>query len=145
MDSGTAKAFLMRWAVDTVAVLVAANIVPGIAYESPGSLIVASLLLGVLNAILRPLLLLLSLPLVLFTLGLFVWVINAFLLFLVGTVVKSFQVDGFGVAMLGALVISLVSLILNNFLGLSTTRVQSHRGKGRPGGHENGNGPVIDV
>ena len=66
------KIFLQRWLVNTVAVLVAAHLVRGISYESFTGLLIASLVLGVLNAFLRPLLLLLSLPLLFFSLGLFV-------------------------------------------------------------------------
>ena len=74
------KPFLQRWAITTVAVLVAANVVTGIRYDTTGGLLAASLLLGILNAFLRPVMLLLSLPLLILTLGMFTLVINAILL-----------------------------------------------------------------
>jgi len=139
------KQFLQRWVINTVAVMVAANVVPGIEYQGLASLLVASLVLGILNVLLRPLLLLLSLPLVLITLGLFVWVINAVLLYFVGQLVKSFRVDDFGSALWGALVISVVSLVLNTFTGTGTTRVEFRRAKSRRPPDQDGGGPVIDV
>src|SRR5579872_1107572 len=74
-------AFLKRWIITTVAVLVAASLVPGIHYDSIEGLIIATLLLGFLNAVVRPVLIVLSLPLLLVTLGLFLLVINALLLY----------------------------------------------------------------
>jgi len=138
------KTFLQRWLVNTVAVLVAAHLVRGISYESFTGLLIASLVLGVLNAFLRPLLLLLSLPLVFFTLGLFVLVINAFLLYFVGWLVKSFHVDSFGDAFWGALVVSLVSMLLNSLIGTDTGKVSQHPPADTKRPNDDG-GPVIDV
>ena len=138
------KTFLKRWLVNTVAVLVAAHLVRGISYESFTGFLIASLVLGVLNAFLRPLLLLLSLPLVFFTLGLFVLVINAFLLYFVGWLVKSFHVDSFGAAFWGALVVSLVSMVFNSLMGVETGQV-SQRPSVDATRPDDGGGPVIDV
>src|SRR5262249_16648940 len=113
-------------------------------YTSLSGLLVASLLLGIFNALLRPLLVLLSLPLVIFTLGLFTLVINALLLYFVGFLVKSFVVDDFWAAFWGALIISVVSLILNTLTGTGDSRIEFRRGKPPPG-RGNGGGPVIDV
>jgi len=138
------KTFLQRWIITTLAVAVAANVVQGISYDWIG-LLLASLLLGILNAFLRPLLLFLSLPLLLVTLGLFTLVINALLLFLVGHILTSFRVESFGAAFWGALVISLVSMAVNALIGTKErdrqTRQQSKPPKPPPGG----GGPVIDV
>jgi len=123
----TFKPFLQRWVINTVAVLVAANIVRGIRYDTFGGLLVASLLLGIFNALLRPLLLLLSLPLVIFTLGLFIPVINALLLYFVGQIVRSFHVADFWSAFWGALVISLVGLVLNTVTGTGDSRIEFRR------------------
>ena len=71
------KQFFLSWIVNTLAVAVAAMILPGINYDKPIDLFLASLLLGILNAFVRPLLLLMALPLLIFTLGLFIFVINA--------------------------------------------------------------------
>jgi len=139
------KNFLQRWIINTVAVMVAANVIRGIEYRGLPSLLIASLLLGVLNALLRPLLLLLSLPLVILTLGLFVWVVNALLLYFVGQLVNSFHVDDFGSALWGALVISVVSLILNTLTGTGHTRVEFRRMKPPRPPDQDGGGPVIDV
>ncbi|HKS37894.1 MAG TPA: phage holin family protein [Verrucomicrobiae bacterium] len=135
---------MQRWLVDTVAVMVAANVVKGINYDSMTSLLVASLLLGVFNAILRPLLLLLSLPLVIFTLGLFTLVINALLLYFVGQLVKSFHVADFGAAFFGALIISLVSIVLNSVTGTGNSRIEFRRTRSRSD-RKDGDGPVIDI
>src|SRR5438093_12377715 len=90
--SESLKRFLQRWLINTVAVMVAAKVVPGIECDSITGLFAASLLLGIFNALLRPLLWLLSLPLVIMTLGLFALVINAVLLYFVGNLVNSFVV-----------------------------------------------------
>lgn len=142
------KSFFQRWLINTLAVLVATYIVPGIHYRDWIDLLVATLVLGILNAILRPLLLLLSLPLLIFTLGLFTLVINALLFLLVGWLLEpKFYVDGFWSAFFGALVISIISLILNSLTGTGESRVEVRRGKTssdrKDGG--NGGGPVIDV
>jgi putative membrane protein len=139
------KAFLQQWLINTVAVLVAANLIPGIDSGGPASLVVASLLLGIFNVILRPLLLLLSLPVVILTLGLFTWVINALLLYFVGQLVKSFQVADFWSALWGALVISLVSVVLNSLTGTGEQRIGLRRIRRRPEGRDDGSGPIIDV
>ncbi len=140
------KEFLKRWLITTVGVLVATHMVAGIRYANWQALLVATLALGWLNAFLRPLLVLLSLPLVVVTLGLFTLVINAVLLYLVGQF-KAFHVDSFGDAFWGALVISLVSLLLNSLTRSGDARIEVHRGKRpRPGDKsDGGDGPVIDV
>jgi putative membrane protein len=140
------KDFFKRWAITTIAVLVAEFVVPGIRYDNWIGLIVATLVLGLLNAILRPLLMLLSLPLVIFTLGLFILVINAGLLYVVGQM-KHFHVDTFGAAFWGALIISVVSIILNSLTGTGETRVHVQGGKARRPARksDDDNGPVIDV
>ncbi|MCW5557068.1 MAG: phage holin family protein [Verrucomicrobiae bacterium] len=144
--------FLQRWLVTMLAVLIAAQLVRGIGYDSAAAILVASLLLGFLNAFVRPLLLLLSLPLLVFSLGLFVVVINAVLLLLVGELVKGFHVDGFWSAVWGSLVISVVSMVTNVLLGRGP-RVEVRRGgaasnRGKDNGRKDGpggGGPVIDV
>ena len=100
--------FLARWCVTSIAVLAAAHVVSWISYDSFGALLVAALILGVLNAVLRPILLLLSLPLLIASLGLFALVINALLLYFVGWLVPSFHVGSFGAAFWGGVVIGIV-------------------------------------
>lgn len=90
---------------------VAAQIVPGIAYRNTGSLLAAALLLGVINAVVRPILVILTLPLTLITFGLFLLVINALTLKLVTVFLHGFQVHGFWAAFWGALIVSIASWI----------------------------------
>jgi len=142
------KKFVQSWLVNTLAVLVTVVILRGhIRYATPADLFVASLLLGVLNAFIRPIMLLLALPLLIFTLGLFTLVINAALLYLVHWIMGAgFEVDSFGWALLGSLVISVISLPLNIMTGASNARVSVRRPQPRSGPRPgDGNGPVIDV
>ncbi len=105
--------FLIRCGVTGLAVLLASQIIPGIEIHGFAAGIVAVIVLSFLNAIVRPLLYLLSAPFIVLTLGLFMVVINAFLLNLVAMLVKGFVVEGFWPAIGGAIFISLVSGILN--------------------------------
>ncbi|KAB2675276.1 MAG: phage holin family protein [Verrucomicrobia bacterium] len=137
--------FLQRWLVTTVAVLVAAHVVTGIHYTGFPALLVASLVLGLVNAFVRPVLLLVSISFVVATLGLGVLVINALLLWGVGSLGTGFRVDGFWSAFFGGLVISIVSFVANLFLGgRPRIAVQgSRRGDGDSGSAGGGN--IIDV
>jgi putative membrane protein len=139
------KEFLGRWLITTVAVMVAANLGLGIHCAKFTTLLVASLLLGILNAFLRPLLLLLALPLVVLTLGFFILVINALMLFLVSKLVPGFVVEGFWPAFWGALVITVMTLVLNSLTGSGGTRFTIQRGKRPDGRRDDDDGPVIDV
>jgi putative membrane protein len=115
--------FVFRWAFTTIAVMVASSILHGIRYDTVASLIGAALLLGIFNAFIRPVLLILSAPLILLTLGFFILVVNGLLLLLVPSVVSGFHVDGFGSAFWGAIIISLVSWLLSAFFRGSDGRV----------------------
>ena len=141
------KVFIQRWVISTLAVLVATYVVPGIKYGDWRDLLVATLVLGLLNSFLRPLLMLLSLPLLIFTLGLFTIVINAVLLLLVSVLLGAdhFRVDGFWSAFWGALVISVVSLLLNSMTGSGNARVSVRRTKPPEARDDDKGGPVIDV
>ncbi len=103
--------------------MVAASIIGGIRYDSFASLIGAALLLGILNAFLRPVLLLLAAPLIILTLGMFIFVVNGLMLLLVNEFVHGFHVDSFGSAFWGAILISIVSWILSAFFRGSDGRV----------------------
>jgi len=96
-----------------LAVLLASQVIPGIEIRSFGSGVAAVVILSLLNAIIRPVLYLLSVPFILVTLGFFMVLINAFLLYLVGALVKGFIVSGFWPAVGGAILISVISAILN--------------------------------
>jgi len=117
--------FFIRWFVTAVAVFVAAWIVPGIDYSNFTGLAFASLLLGIINAMVRPVLLILCLPLILVTMGLFILVLNALLLWLVSGILpgSSFTVSGFWAAFWGGLVISIVSWLLSAFFRGSDGRI----------------------
>ncbi|MBI5683888.1 MAG: phage holin family protein [Verrucomicrobia bacterium] len=104
--------FLARWFVTAVAVLVASKLVSGIGYADYGSLAVAALLLGIINALVRPVLLLITLPVNVLTLGLFTLVINGALFLLVGRVVRGFYVTDFWAGFWGAIVVSIVSFLV---------------------------------
>ena len=140
-------AFLKRWLITTVAVCLAAHFVHGIKWDTNLALFLAALVLGLLNAFVRPVMMLLSLPLLIFTLGLFTLVINALLLWSVGTFIDGFHVDGFGAAFWGALIISITSMVLNAMTKSNPARVQFHVGKPPPPRPppDDGGGPIIDV
>jgi putative membrane protein len=104
--------FLLRIVVYTLALLLAAHVVPGIRLESLVSALVAGLALGLVNAVVRPVLVVLTFPITLLTLGLFLLVLNAFCLWLVSVFVSGFHVAGFWPAFWGALLVSIVSWIL---------------------------------
>src|ERR1700745_2778520 len=105
------KQFVFRWAATTIAVMVASSIIHGIRYDTVAALIGASLLLGILNAFVRPFLLILSAPVILVTLGFFILIVNGLLLWFVPNIVTGFHVDDFGSAFWGAIVIGIVSWI----------------------------------
>ena len=160
------KDFLKRWAITTVAVLVAANMLAGIHYDNWFGLLLATLVLGLLNAFLRPLLLMavvgvlgvfnvclglrlaiLTMPLQIGLFGLLLLALNAILLLCVGQLVETFHVEDFRAAFWGGLIISLTSLALNSFTGSGHARVSFQRGPPRPPVRKDrdGDGPVIDV
>ena len=106
------KSFLMRWLVTMIAVAIAVQLT-GIRAEGWVPIAIAALLLGVINAVIRPILLLLSLPFILVTLGFFILVVNALMLWVVGKLVPGFLVDGFGNAFFGSIIISVVNWALS--------------------------------
>jgi putative membrane protein len=115
---------ILRWFINAVALLAAAFVVPGIHLSASGrpgfnewvTLAIVAAIFGVINAIIRPVVVLLTLPLTIITLGLFVFVVNALMLMLTSRLARAFdlgfRVDGFGAALLGALVIAVVGFIL---------------------------------
>ena len=104
--------FLVRVLVNILAIILAAHLVPGIRLDGVLSAIAAGLLLGLINAVVRPVLLILTLPITLLTLGLFLFVLNGLCFWLVASVVAGFHVDGFWAAFFGALVVSVASWIV---------------------------------
>ena len=107
------RGLLLRFIVIALALAVTSQIVSGFELHGVGGLITAALVLGVLNAVIRPILIILTLPINLLTLGLFTFVINAGLLVLTAKLVKNFDIHGFGPALIGAVVLAIVSALLN--------------------------------
>ena len=143
------KEFLPRWILSTVAALMDTYLVSGITYQTWVDLFVATFILGLLNTFVRPILMLFSLPLLIFTLGLFTLIINALLLYFVGFLLApKFNVTSFGAAFWGALVITIVSLVLNALTGTGGARFKVETRKAPPPPRDRGDdggGPVIDV
>lgn len=108
--------FLLHWAITALSLWVASHVFAGLKFENAQSLIVAALLLGFANAIVRPLLVVLTLPLTLITLGFFLLVINALVLQLVAWLVKGFTISSFWTAFFAAIFIALLSFLFGAFL-----------------------------
>jgi putative membrane protein len=100
---------LLRWLVNTIALFIVVTVVPHFHYRSIVTLAIAALVLGLLNAIVRPVLFVLTLPLTIVTLGLFLLVLNGMVLELVAWVVPGFRIDSFGWAVVGALLLTVIS------------------------------------
>jgi putative membrane protein len=135
------KPFIIRWLCTTAAVAVAAWIT-GINYSGAASLFAVALLLGLVNAFVRPVLLLLGMPFILVTLGFAILVLNALLFWMVTGLVPDFKVSGFGQAFFAALIVSIVNWMLSLFFKASDGHyhVITHHG-----GEKQVTGRVIDV
>lgn len=121
--------FLIRALVNGFAIYLIAQIVPGISVSSVLAAVGAGLVLGLINAVVRPILIVLTLPVTLVTLGLFLFVLNAFCLWLTSELVKGFEVHGLWPAIFGALLISVVSWLLSAFISDGGRVVMiTHRG-----------------
>jgi len=110
------KGVLVRWLVLTAAIIVASYLLDGIQVKGFFSAFFAAAILGVLNAFFRPILIILTLPINILTLGLFTFIINALLLKMASGVISGFDVQGFWAAVLGSVIISVVSWALNSFI-----------------------------
>ena len=108
--------FLLRVILNGVAVFLAAQLIPGIGVSGFGAALVAGLVLGLINAVIRPVLILLTLPATLLSLGLFIFVVNAVCLGLAAWLVPGFTISGFWAALFGAIVISVISWLLSALL-----------------------------
>lgn len=109
--------FLLRLAIGAFGLWVASRLVPGMHIEGGGTLLLAALLLGFVNAVVRPLIVLLTLPITIVSLGFFLLVINAAMLGLVAWLLDGFQLAGFGSALLGSIVVSLTGWLANAWIG----------------------------
>jgi putative membrane protein len=123
---------LVRWSILALGVALAARIIPGISYRDGQTLLVVVLLMSFFNAILRPLLLLFTLPFILLTMGLGVLVINALLFLWVGELVKGFEVTSFWSALGGSLIVSVTNMVMNHLLRSSEPRKAAPRPPKKP-------------
>jgi len=104
---------LLVWLINALALIAVAYIVPSITVSSFGTALIAALILGLVNAIIRPVLVLLTLPVTIVTLGLFIFVINGLLFWLVGSFIRGFEVQGFWAGVFGSILFSIVSWLLS--------------------------------
>ena len=109
--------FILRLAISALGLWLSSEIVPGIEITDTGTLVLAALLLGIVNALVRPLAILLTLPITVLTLGLFLLVVNAAMFGLVAALLDGFHVAGFGAALLGSLVVGLTGWVASWYVG----------------------------
>lgn len=107
--------FFLRWLITAVSLLITAQIVPGIEIKNFTVALIAAVALGLINAIIRPLLILFTLPLTILTLGLFIFVVNAISFSLASYFISGFEVKSFFDALFGSIVVSIISAVLNGF------------------------------
>ncbi|HVZ46070.1 MAG TPA: phage holin family protein [Ramlibacter sp.] len=112
-----ALTFLLHWAITAFALWLASLLFKGLRFRDTPSLVISALLLGLANAIVRPVLIVLTLPITFVTFGLFLLVINAVMLLLVAKLVRGFTVSGFWTALFASLFVSVVSLVLGALIG----------------------------
>ena len=104
---------LVRWFLLAAALLLVAHLYPGVVVGSFGSALIAAVVLGLLNTLLRPILVLLTLPVTVLTLGLFLFVINALMFYFAASMLDGFHVAGFGAALIGSLIYSLCGIVID--------------------------------
>lgn len=115
-DGGKGMNFITRWLLNAVAIGMTAYILPGMEVDGFWALLWAGLVLGLLNAIIKPILLLLTLPITILTLGLFTLVLNAVMLYLTAWIVSGFEIASFWTAVVGSIIISVISFIVSKSL-----------------------------
>lgn len=109
------QGWVLRWIINIIAIILTAALIPGF-HLTLWAAIVGSVFLGVINAFIRPLLLLITLPFNILTLGLFTLVINGFMLWITAITIRGFDLDSFGWAILSAIVLSLISMAVSFFI-----------------------------
>jgi len=107
---------IARIALTALALLVVSHLIPGVVIEGLYPAIIAACILGILNAVVRPILVILTLPITILTLGLFIFFINASLFYFTASFIDGFSVSGFFSALIGSLIVSVISAIGNNFI-----------------------------
>ncbi|HBA54191.1 phage holin family protein [Syntrophorhabdus aromaticivorans] len=108
---------IIHWLVMTASIMIVAYVIPGVTVSGFFAALWVALFLGIVNVLLKPLLILITLPINILTLGLFTFIINGLLILLASSVIKGFQVSGFWVAVLFSILLSIVNFLLNFFLG----------------------------
>ena len=125
--------FLIHWAITALSLWIASYLFRGLKFDTTGALVVSALLLGLANAVVKPLLIVLTLPLTLLTFGLFLLVINALMILLVSALVRGFKVSGFWTAFFASIFISLLSIAIGALVSGSdpATNIQMPTGGGK--------------
>lgn len=108
---------IIKWLIMTASVMIAAYAIPGVTVRSFFSALWVALFLGIVNMLLRPFLILITLPINILTLGLFTFVINGVIILLASSIVKGFQVSGFWIAVLFSIVLSIINYLMNLLIG----------------------------
>jgi putative membrane protein len=107
---------IVRWVLNALALFIVAKILPGIHLLDFGSALIAVIVIGLVNLLIKPLLFLLTLPVTIITFGLFALVLNAFMLMLASAITPGFKIDGFGTAIIGSILLSIVTTILHSLV-----------------------------
>lgn len=139
------RGLIVRWLTLTLAIIATAYLLDGIRISGFGAALAAAVLLSVLNAFFRPIAILLTLPINVLSLGLFTFVINALMIKMVSGVVPGFEVRGFWTSVIGALVISLISWLLNSFIGARGSVVSFQLDRRNYHHRRNRGGDTIDL
>lgn len=108
--------WIARWIVNALALYIVSQIVPGIHVANFTSALIAVVVIGLVNTLVKPILFVLTLPITIVTLGLFTLILNAFMLLLAGSMLSGFSVDGFGAAFIGSILLSVVSTLLQSLV-----------------------------
>jgi putative membrane protein len=131
----------LKWLLTTLAILITGYIIPGVEIAGFWAALWVAVFLGVFNVVLKPILILLTLPINILTLGLFTFVINALLALLISTIVEGFYIEGLLSAILFSIVLSVVSYVLNQLI--TKTGNNNHRPRGQGGGRNSIEGEVV--
>jgi putative membrane protein len=132
----------LKWLLTTLAILITGYIIPGVEIAGFWAALWVAVFLGVFNVVLKPILILLTLPINILTLGLFTFVINALLALLISTIVEGFYIEGLLSAILFSIVLSVVSYVLNQLI--TKTGNNDHRPRGQGGGRNSIEGEVVE-
>jgi putative membrane protein len=119
---------ILVWMCNALALLAVAYLLPGVRVDGMAAALIAALVLGLINALIRPVLFLLTLPVTVLSLGLFIFVINGLLFWFAGSVLRGFRVDGFWVGVMGALLYSIISYLLSLLIPKRTQQLPPQDG-----------------